>query len=80
MQELPRTGSGQRTPTSDIEKGANALEGSSTVDPGVYSGEHDEAHPEDGMWAKFNSYNRKLERKLGVESVRISPIGALGTS
>ena len=71
MQELPKAGSGTRTP-SDIEKNVDALEGSSAVDPGVYSGVHDVAHPEDGTWAKFNAFNRKLERKMGIESVSVS--------
>ena len=63
---------------SDIEKNdydtkgvtsAYALEGPSSVDPGVYSGIHDSAAPTDGRWAKFNYYNRKLETKMGIETV-----------
>lgn len=63
---------------SDIEKNdhdtkgvasAYALEGPSAVDPGVYSGVHESAAPADGVYAKFDYYNRKLERKMGVETV-----------
>ena len=55
----------------DIEKGSDPYEGPTAVDPGVYSGDHDEAKPTDGMWAKFDHYNRKLERKIGIETVRV---------
>ena len=53
----------------DVEKGSDPYEGPVAVDPGVYSGEHDAAKPVDGMWAKFDYYNRKLERKIGIETV-----------
>lgn len=59
---------------SDIEKNGydekDAFEGPSAVDAGVYSGVHETATPRDGLYAKFDHYNRKLERKLGIETVR----------
>jgi hypothetical protein len=60
---------GYDTPKYDAEKGMSPpLEGAPAVDPGLYNGEHDEANPT-GTWAKFDGYNRKLERKLGIETV-----------
>ncbi len=55
----------------DMEKG-DALEGPPAVDGGVYTGVHESAVPGDGIYAKFDYYNRKLERKLGIETVRLS--------
>ncbi len=59
---------------SDIEKygydeKGGALEGPSAVDSGVYTGVHDSAVPGDGWYARFDTANRKLERKMGIESV-----------
>lgn len=38
------------------------------IDPGVYSGKHDFATANDGAWAKFDAWNRRLERKMGIET------------
>ncbi|ORX41128.1 cytosine-purine permease [Kockovaella imperatae] len=53
---------------TDVEKGLDPLAGVAVADPGVYAGEHDSALPSDGAWARFDAYNKKLERKLGIES------------
>ena len=54
----------------DVEKAlSDPLEGPIAVDPGVYAGEEAEANSASGMWADFDRYNRKLERKLGIETV-----------
>ena len=50
---------------SDPEK---ALE-PAVIGPSVYAGEEPSEHAAPGVWAKFNAYNLKLERKLGIESV-----------
>jgi hypothetical protein len=55
-----------------------ALEGPPAVDPGVYSGIHEEADPQ-GVWGKMDRYNRKLERKLGMETVSRLGLSREGT-
>lgn len=68
---------------SDIEKGLQPLdapkvsdsyEGLPTVDAGVYSGKHNAGEPT-SRWAKFDELNRKLEHKMGIESVSIRKRG-----
>ncbi|WVQ86056.1 hypothetical protein IAT38_008224 [Cryptococcus sp. DSM 104549] len=57
---------------SDIEKGLepadtksmDPYEGPAAIDPGVYEGKP----AGNGVWAKFDRVNRKLEHKLGIES------------
>ena len=58
----------------DVEKG-DAFGGPIAVDVGTYSGVPDAAAPSDGVYAKFDHYNRKLERKLGIETVSRAVFG-----
>jgi hypothetical protein len=34
-------------------------------------GKHDAGAPSTGVWAKFDYYNRKLEHKMGIETVSV---------
>ena len=58
----------------DTEKGVKVTEASPYVgppaDPGLFAGKHEPGLEPTGIWGKFDRINKKLERTLGIETVR----------
>lgn len=54
----------------DDPKDSDSYEGLPSVDSGVYSGKQSVGEPS-SRWVKFDELNRKLEHKMGIESVSI---------
>lgn len=71
----PATGS-MNSANKDYDPEKASLEpersGAGVVDPGTFNGVHGAVAPGESIWSKFNYWNTKLEKKLGIESVSLS--------